>query len=153
VILSCPECNGKVSSNALNCPHCGYAMQPVLPGELEGSAVPCPYCAETIQIQATICPYCRAAVSQGRAIHPAHRRQPAGSNIPDRSFTSLAVICALLYLLCWPVSLILNIMWLSEASSLQTQTGREPAGKGCLVATMVVGGVLAVLIVLGLMRR
>jgi double zinc ribbon protein len=155
LIVPCPECNGKVSSTVPACPHCGYVMNPTAADPLEDPerVVACPYCAEPIQVQATICPHCRGPVSQGRAVHPAHMRKPARPAPPSKSFTSLAWICALLYLLCWPIGLVLNLMWFNEACHLEEQTGREPDGKGCLSATLVVGAGLVILIVIGILSR
>ena len=39
MVISCPECNGKLSTAAPRCPHCGYAQKPApLPGAAAGSA-------------------------------------------------------------------------------------------------------------------
>jgi hypothetical protein len=119
--------------------------------------IACPYCAEMIQPLATVCPFCRGPLINGRAVHPAHesrlKNRSRKSHVPDKSFVSSAVIVALLYLLCWPVSLVLNIVWYNEAKDLERTTGREPDGKGCLLATLVVGIILAVLSVIGIMAK
>jgi hypothetical protein len=50
-----------------------------------------------------------------------------------RSFTWPALITMLLYLfLCWPVGVIANLMWLSEAEGVYRNTGSSPPGRGCL---------------------
>lgn len=150
MIVPCPECNGKVSDTVPACPHCGFAMKPAPPDDFEEvDRVACPYCAEPIHAAATICPHCRGPVSHGKAVHPAQRRGPAKHVPTPRSFTSLAVICALLYLLCWPLSLILNIFWYNEAGSIERETGQEPEGKGCLLATLIVGILLLGLLFIG----
>ena len=51
----------------------------------------------------------------------------------NRSFTWPALITMLLYLfLCWPVGVIANLMWLSEAEGVYRRTGSSPPGRGCL---------------------
>ena len=41
MVISCPECNGKLSTAAPRCPHCGYAQKPVaLQNAAAGSAPP-----------------------------------------------------------------------------------------------------------------
>ena len=153
MIVSCPECNGKVSSTVPNCPHCGFIMKPPDPDSveaLEAERVPCPYCGELILLAATICPRCRGPVIQGKAVHPAHRPAKRVAPVIEKSFISYAVICMLLYLLCWPLSLILNIMWFAEAKAVENEIGREPDGKGCLFVMLFVGVVFLALIIVGI---
>src|SRR5205814_2444979 len=51
----------------------------------------------------------------------------------NRSFTWAAVVTMLLYLLlCWPIGVIANLMWLSEAEAIYRRTGTSPPGRGCL---------------------
>jgi hypothetical protein len=87
--------------------------------------------------------------------HPQQRDQrPAYSNEDERyrwmvanmrSFTTPAVITMILYFVFWLPGLIVNLVYLNEARALQRQTGREPDGKGCLVALLVVMGGLGLI--------
>jgi len=133
-------------------------MKPPDPDSVEAldptpARVACPYCAEPILLAATICPRCRGPVIQGKAVHPAHRPAKRVAPVIEKSFISYAVICMLLYLLCWPLSLILNIMWYVEAKALENETGREPDGKGCLFVMLFVGVIILALIVIGMVTR
>ena len=38
MVISCPECNGKLSTAAPRCPHCGYAQKPAPPPNAAASA-------------------------------------------------------------------------------------------------------------------
>jgi TRAP-type mannitol/chloroaromatic compound transport system permease small subunit len=67
------------------------------------------------------------------------RRAAAG-----RDYTTPAVITLLLYLLFWLPGLIANIVYWQSASRDQRIIGRQPDGKGCLVALFVVFTVLPV---------
>jgi hypothetical protein len=46
MIVSCPECNGKLSTGASRCPHCGY------------EATSCPECGAKVSQQKEFCPDC-----------------------------------------------------------------------------------------------
>ncbi|HVE42140.1 MAG TPA: hypothetical protein VNM14_19755 [Planctomycetota bacterium] len=64
---------------------------------------------------------------------PAVPSRPARVSPFNRSFTWAALVTMLLYLfLCWPVGVIANLMWLSEAEGIYRKTGSSPPGRGCL---------------------
>ena len=158
MIVSCPECNGKVSDTVTACPHCGFKMTPAPPDEIDplenpNERLPCPYCAEMIRPAASICPFCKGSLSGGVPPLPPDRLPVRRTPPQVKSFVSLAVICALLYLLCWPVGLILNLMWYGEAGNIQKDTRVEPEGKGCLLATLIVGFILLALVFIGFFVR
>jgi hypothetical protein len=68
MLVSCPECQGKVSTEADTCPHCGYRMnrkpeaepKPSLPQFLAEVADrrPCPYCRHLVKVEAHRCTAC-----------------------------------------------------------------------------------------------
>ena len=57
-----------------------------------------------------------------------------------KSFTTPAIITLVLYFVFWIRGLIANIVYYNEANSIQKRTGREPEGKGCLLALLIVFG-------------
>lgn len=63
----------------------------------------------------------------------------------NQSFTGKAVVAFLLYWLGYVPGLIFNIMFLNEARRVQNETGRTPAGYGCLWTTLIVSIVPALL--------
>ncbi|NJO82015.1 MAG: hypothetical protein HC828_03950 [Blastochloris sp.] len=65
----------------------------------------------------------------------------------QESFTGKAVLTLVLYFSIYLPGLITNLVFWLEAHNLRSQTGRTPAGYGCLVAMLVIQ---AVGIVLGL---
>ena len=67
-----------------------------------------------------------------------------------KSFFSYAVIVALLFLLCWPVSLILNVFWYIEARTLERESRQTPEGKGCLQVLLAVSTGILILVIVGL---
>lgn len=62
----------------------------------------------------------------------------------QKSFTTQAVITLVLYIVLWLPGLIANIVFYKEARSIQQITGREPAGKGCLLALLIVFAIIPV---------
>jgi hypothetical protein len=74
-----------------------------------------------------------AAARSAPTYVPAVARRPTRVSPFNRSFTWAALVTMLLYLfLCWPVGVIANLMWLSEAEGIYRKTGVSPAGRGCL---------------------
>lgn len=57
-----------------------------------------------------------------------------------KSFTTPAIITLVLYFVFWIPGFIANIVYYNEANSIQKRTGREPEGKGCLLALLIVFG-------------
>jgi hypothetical protein len=57
---------------------------------------------------------------------------------PRRNFTESAVLVLVMYWLFYPVGAILNFVYLSEARAVVRDTGRQPEGRGCLLALLVV---------------
>lgn len=49
-----------------------------------------------------------------------------------KSFTGPAVITLILYFILWIPGLIANILFYKEAREIKRETGRAPAGMGCL---------------------
>ncbi len=66
-----------------------------------------------------------------------------------KSFTTPAIITLVLYFFFWIPGLIANIVYFNEARSIQARTGREPEGKGCLLALLIVFGGLFALGIVG----
>lgn len=62
MITSCPECNGKLSTEAAACPHCGYVQKSGTPGG------PSPAPALPVQSSGWACPYCKAALPDAAAV-------------------------------------------------------------------------------------
>jgi hypothetical protein len=42
MIIACPDCNGKLSTSAPSCPHCGYAQKVAPAPKVAGSPAPPP---------------------------------------------------------------------------------------------------------------
>jgi hypothetical protein len=59
-------------------------------------------------------------------------------NAEQKSFTTPAIITLVLYIVLWVPGLIANIVYLNEAKNIQRISGREPEGKGCLIALLAV---------------
>jgi hypothetical protein len=59
-------------------------------------------------------------------------------NAEQKSFTTPAIITLVLYIVLWLPGLVANIVYLNEANNVQRISGREPEGKGCLIAMLVV---------------
>lgn len=60
----------------------------------------------------------------------------------QRSYTTPAVITLLLYWLFWLPGFVANIVYWQQASRDEELIGREPEGKGCLMALFIVFTVL-----------
>lgn len=86
---------------------------------------------------------------------PQHHYQPQPSPVyvqhiaPAKSFTTPAVITMILYLVLWLPGLIANLVYLNEANAARQQSGVEPEGRGCLLALIVVFGLLPLLLIGG----
>lgn len=72
------------------------------------------------------------------------------SSGPSKSFYPYAIIVALLLLICWPISLIMNVIWYFEAVAAERETRNKPEGKGCLLVLLILSLGLLILIVMGL---
>jgi hypothetical protein len=57
---------------------------------------------------------------------------------PRRNFTESAVLCLVMYWLLWPVGAVLNFVYLSEVRTVERETGKQPEGRGCLLALLIV---------------
>lgn len=61
MIVSCPECNGKVSTTAEKCPHCGHRINPARPAA--------PAAAPNVNVDVKQqSPGCLGGISQGMGI-------------------------------------------------------------------------------------
>lgn len=147
MIVSCPECNGKVSDSALACPHCGLPAPATrlqgAPGTTVGplDRVVCPHCGGYVEV-GTHCPLCRSPFGY-----------PSRPVDVHRSFVGQAVVTLVLYFLCWPVGIIANLLWYNEARRVGDATGVDPAGRGCLFVMGVIGVGITALVLLGLVTR
>lgn len=56
----------------------------------------------------------------------------------QKSYTNSAALTLVLWLLFWPAGLIVNWVYLGEASRTQRVLGRPPEGKGCLTVLIIV---------------
>ena len=65
----------------------------------------------------------------------------------QKSFTGRSFIVWLLYWLFWFPGLIMNIVWLNEASRVKRLVGQSPPGYGCLWTLLIVYLVLPILAV------
>ena len=59
-LVKCPDCQGKLSTLAKKCPHCG---RPLKKNEL----APCPECGEIIDSSADICRACGFPIGKARS--------------------------------------------------------------------------------------
>ncbi len=61
-------------------------------------------------------------------------------NDSSKSFTTPAIFTLILYFFGWVPGLIANIVYFNEANAIQKRTGKEPEGKGCLLALLILFG-------------
>ncbi len=54
-----------------------------------------------------------------------------------KSYTGWSCLIFFLYIFIWPLGLILNLIYLSEANRIEKVSGVPPEGKGCLVALLI----------------
>ncbi|HEY4668355.1 MAG TPA: hypothetical protein VIH05_01120 [Tepidiformaceae bacterium] len=69
-----------------------------------------------------------------------------------KSYTGQAIVALVVYFIFWPVGLVLNLVWRSEAKRMERVAGTSLPGVGCLTWLLVFQIVLAafmVLLVLG----
>jgi hypothetical protein len=68
---------------------------------------------------------------------PYYGAPPGWAPYPRReSFTTRAVITAVLYWFFWLPGFIANLVWYFEARGIERDTGQAPSGKGCLLAML-----------------
>lgn len=58
-LISCSECQGKVSDKASACPHCGAPVEAVI----QPDACACPACGHAVAAEVKGCPKCKAIFS------------------------------------------------------------------------------------------
>jgi hypothetical protein len=151
----------------VQCPHCHQRIvvpgpPPAQNKTLLGESLPqvpvndCPGCRSPMTASPEYlgrwvqCPKCGTgfvAVARGDSIYPPLDpvREPVGQD-PDysyaaeltKSYTNSAALTMILYWLCWPIGLVMNLVYLSEANQTHRAVGHSPAGKGCLIALLVV---------------
>lgn len=64
-----------------------------------------------------------------------YERQRAAAT---RDYTTPAVITLILYFVCWLPGVIANVIYYLQARQDEALVGREPQGKGCLLALLIV---------------
>lgn len=89
MIVSCPECGGKVSTTASSCPHCGHASAPPVPEILEG---------EIVEESVPVAPVVRRA----RPAAPRGRRPVSRVGYTETESTG-ALVCGILGLVVCPI--------------------------------------------------
>lgn len=65
-----------------------------------------------------------------------------------RDYTTPAVITLILYFICWLPGVIANVIYYLQARQDEALVGREPQGKGCLLALLIVMNAGIILLVL-----
>ena len=63
-LITCPECNGKLSTTARACPHCGYVVPAPAPKRI------CPECQGEVEPNRTNCQRCGYVMTGAPAIDP-----------------------------------------------------------------------------------
>lgn len=98
MIVACPECGGKVSTTAPNCPHCGHARKgaaapPPIPEILEGEIVEEPIAARPAA----------APLRRGRAPIQRPRRPVSRAGYTTEQESAGALVCGILGLITCPI--------------------------------------------------
>lgn len=122
MIAACHECNGKVSTEAGSCPHCGAPLK----------AKPSP---DWAAIEESTAKNPAAIAPRRRRFRPGfgllrQRVRPAGA--PPVSFTWKAFAAFVFYWFFWLPGLIVTFMFLNEAKAEERRLGYSPHGIGCL---------------------
>jgi hypothetical protein len=71
----------------------------------------------------------------------------SGVAFSGKNYTLHAIIALVLYWFMWVPGLVVNIMFLNQANRERDTLGKDPQGKGCLVALLWVFGILPVVII------
>ncbi|MFL5761117.1 MAG: zinc-ribbon domain-containing protein [Thermomicrobiales bacterium] len=121
----------------MRCPNCG---QDLLPRDKF-----CANCGAPAPLEPSSYPF-EASSSQTQTNPPPVDYRPQQQTAAaKRSFLTEAIITFVCYLVFWFPGLIINLVYLREANQVERTTGRAPSGKGCLLALLVVFGLLPVL--------
>ena len=69
-LFDCPECGGKVSDKANQCPHCGCLVE-----QSQNKSKTCPECGQEVDISVMVCPNCAfpfSGITENRIVgkHP-----------------------------------------------------------------------------------
>ena len=119
----------------------------------------CPNCGQDLRPEDKFCANCGAPVPLETSPYPydfssqqAPPRSPTfdyrvqqQATAAERSFLTEAIVVLVCYLIFWFPGLIANIVFLREAQQVERATSRSPSGKGCLVALLVIFGLLPAL--------
>jgi Skp family chaperone for outer membrane proteins len=113
----------------------------------------CPDCGAMVSVQAHACPKCGCPFADEKGHGPRQRisrdRELERAILRTQDLTSAAVLTFILYLLFWLPGLIVNLVYLDKASRIKRSAGQEPAGAGCLIALLVIFGIVPI-VLLGL---
>ena len=161
MIISCRECNGKVSTEAKACPHCGV---PTVEVNHKWASI-----AEEAEQIRTLdpldAPLTESTIKTVQPIYEVRHVQevrhirhdfPRRVRMSPPSVTWKAFAALVLYWVFWIPGFAANILFLQEAKSMQRRTGRAPEGMGCLAAllwmniTLVIIGMVAFLVLVAL---
>jgi len=126
MIAACHECNGKVSTEAGRCPHCG--------APLKAKASP-----DWAAIEESTAKNPAANVPRRRRFRPGFgglRRRVRHPGDPPVSFTWKAFAAFVFYWFFWLPGLIVTCMFLNEAKAEERRLGYSPHGMGCLRALL-----------------
>lgn len=112
----------------------------------------CPDCNQSISSRASHCPHCGCPIQQntyGSERSLAHEFEKM--QLRQKSFTTPAVITFVLYCIGWVPGLFVNFMYLDEAKKVKAATRQKPEGYGCLVAMLIMLGIIPGIVSVGLL--
>jgi hypothetical protein len=81
-------------------------------------------------------------------IYPKQSYQPQYNSVSEKSYIGASMGLFLFYMFFWLPGLIFNIMYLNEANRVKEQTGKTPAGMGCLQLMLLPNLLVCFLIIL-----
>lgn len=140
ISLLCGNCGAAIGDGARFCQACGRAT--------DGTPPPPPALLPAVAQGVAPFAYPTPPPAPVAYFHPPTASY-AHLAAATRSYTTPAVITMILYLVFWLPGLIANLVYLSSANEDRHLSGVEPQGRGCLVALVVVFGILPFLLIGG----
>lgn len=139
MITSCPDCNGKLSTRAEVCPHCGYRV-----GETVRRSAPawirCPRCEGENEAHRKACEFC------GSLLPPAPRPEPREPARPPEGGGTILVYGVLGLVLCFIFGI---VAWVKGNRYVEECRARRVSPEGSATAGRILGIVGTILGILG----
>jgi hypothetical protein len=135
----------EAAGKRVECPRCGAWCEVPRPAPdiviTDDDRRPCPYCAEDIRVEAIRCPFCKSDLRPGGTPDPEAPR-PARDLVMESHLSAIA--------LWFRVGAILGMVGIGLAMfGLMADSRRSADAGAAIFAVLLVGGILALLLVLG----